>query len=208
MILLRALVATAILAVLATAVLTVAAGEVTVRLRLRSIEAARHALDAAQHALVAAAPSLPAGRTSCAQAAPEGGCLLAITTHYAVLPAAPGDARTLQSVDSLVESRLAVRIDAVASGARGDVLARRARLVTLRRLPHPPYAAIVSARDLSDDIQIAGDSLGDDGGSAANALTRDVVHVVYRNARTGAIVPADVWRNTGGTNAPASPWSP
>jgi hypothetical protein len=112
----------------------------------------------------------------------------------------------LQGNDAIGEGRIAVTIDAVITNAAGETIATRGGTVLFRTLRVAPYAIPVGALDATlDDLGSAGDEGGIvPAGSGAGTL----IDVVYKNASSGATMPANVWTGL----APSAPlmrsWTP
>jgi hypothetical protein len=110
-----------------------------------------------------------------------------------------------QANDDVSEGRVEAAVVVTAAGAGGVTLATRTTRVRFRIWRVAPYAALDGRGDgtFSPDFEDA----GDDGGATDGAGT--LATTVYRNAATGASIPANVWRRrlAPAPNAPLR-WSP
>jgi hypothetical protein len=110
-----------------------------------------------------------------------------------------------QANDDVTEGRIEATVVVTATGAGGVTLATRTTRVRFRTWRAAPYAAFDGRGDgtFSPDFEDAGDDGGATDGTGTLATT------VYRNAVTGATIPANVWRRR---LAPAATaplrWSP
>jgi hypothetical protein len=110
-----------------------------------------------------------------------------------------------QANDDVSEGRVEAALVITAVGTGGVVLATRTTRVRFRTWRVAPYAALDGRGDgtFSPDFEDAGDDGGATDGTGTLATT------VYRNAVTGATIPANVWRRR---LAPAATaplrWSP
>ncbi len=110
-----------------------------------------------------------------------------------------------QANDDVSEGRVEAAVVVTAAGAAGVALATRTTRVRFRTWRVAPYAALDGRGDgtFSPDFEDAGDDGGATDGTGTLATT------VYRNAVTGATIPANVWRRR---LAPAATaplrWSP
>jgi hypothetical protein len=110
-----------------------------------------------------------------------------------------------QANDDVSEGRVEAAVVVTAAGAGGVVLATRTTRVRFRTWRVAPYAAFDGRGDgsFSPDFEDA----GDDGGATDGAGT--LATTVYRNAFTGATIPANVWRRRLAPVATAPlQWSP
>lgn len=107
------------------------------------------------------------------------------------------------------EGRVRARIDATISTASGTVVAARSAQVLFRTMLVPPYAAVVGQLDGSFG-PLRDTGAGDDGGAVPNGTAPgSLVDVVFRNASTGATMPANVWQSeVQDPGATAHAWSP
>jgi hypothetical protein len=110
-----------------------------------------------------------------------------------------------QANDDVTEGRIQAAIVSQAREPNGAVLAQGNTRLRYRTWRVEPYAALDGRDDatLSPDFADAGDDGGATDGSGTLAAT------VYRNALTGATMPANVWRQrlAPAATAPAR-WSP
>lgn len=103
------------------------------------------------------------------------------------------------------EGRLALRIDACATGPSGAVFATRDRY----DLPDDSgraYASMIGMRDAGDESIVAGSSEGEDAGTPA-LMTVDVR---YANAATSAKMDGNAWqtRPWASSDASGTAWEP
>lgn len=166
-------------------------------------------------------PAMPSPSTQCRMHV-EGACAIEGTARITFDSPAqgggsspspcPNDACAIyeQENDAVTEGRAAATIAAEALGPEGAVLAARTSRVTFRTMRVPPFAVPVGHADGS--AADAGNALqaGDDGGFAGGtAGPGTLIDVIYRNAATGAAIPANVWRSQLQSGIPTSqPWSP
>ncbi|HEY9085461.1 MAG TPA: hypothetical protein VIN40_05945 [Candidatus Tyrphobacter sp.] len=155
---------------------------------------------------------MPSPAPTCAERSGDT-CLM--TSSVTLTPATPapspcpstGCGTYLQGEDAIGEGRLAVAIDAVVTNAAGERIAARDGNVVFRTLRIPPYAIPVGALDATLD-DLAG-SAGDEGGLvSAGSGAGTLIDVVYRNASSGATMPANVWTGLAPPAPLARPWTP
>ncbi len=113
----------------------------------------------------------------------------------------------LQGNDDVGEGRIVAAITAVVRDASGAEVAARSGSLVFRTLLVPPYAVADGALDATLDGSESG--AGDLGGLApANSANGTLVDVVYENASTGALMPANVWNGLPAGAPITSGWSP
>jgi len=111
-----------------------------------------------------------------------------------------------QGNDVVAEGRIEATIAAQALGPSGAVLASRVQSIVIRTLRVPPYAALAGQSDATD---VAAGSPGDDAGAAPiGAAPGTLIDVLYKNAITGATIPANVWQPTAESRDGATAWRP
>jgi hypothetical protein len=111
-----------------------------------------------------------------------------------------------QGNDVVAEGRIDATIAAQALGPGGGVVASRVQSIVIRTLRVPPYAALAGQSDASD---VAAGSPGDDAGAAPiGAAPGTLIDVLYQNAITGAVIPANVWQPTAESRNGATSWRP
>ena len=111
-----------------------------------------------------------------------------------------------QGNDVVAEGRIEATIAAQALGPGGVLLASRVQSVVIRTLRIPPYAALAGQ---SDATGVAAGSPGDDAGAApAGTAPGTLIDVLYQNAITGAVIPANVWQSTAESRNGATGWRP
>lgn len=111
-----------------------------------------------------------------------------------------------QENDRVGEGRVEATIEAQTLASGGDVLAERSAHVTFRTMAVAPYATLAGQSDVSAPSGIAP---GDDAGAApVGAAPGTLVDVLYRNARNGADMPANVWQAHAQTAPHRSAWAP
>ncbi|HVA32592.1 MAG TPA: hypothetical protein VNG31_00500 [Candidatus Baltobacteraceae bacterium] len=161
-------------------------------------------------------PIAPTPAATCALNS-QTGCLLlgtasivfATTTPASPAPC-PQDACTIyaQGNDTIDEGRITATISATAVTISGAIVASRSQVVPFRTFRQPPYAAPAGELDPTVAALTAGP--GDDGGAVPNGTAPGtLIDVVYRNQRTGASMPGNVWVPVvqASANTPAA-WSP
>lgn len=133
------------------------------------------------------------------------------TVRFAPAPSpspCPGFACSVyeQGNDVVAEGRIEATIEAQALGPTGAVLASRVQAVVIRTLRVPPYATLAGQ---SDATAVAAGSPGDDAGAApTGAAPGTLIDVLYQNAITGAVIPANVWQATAQSRNGATAWRP
>lgn len=210
-------------AVLAETMLQGTAALATATLHRQAIAAARSAFAAAAEnaqqtiaAAVSAGAAIPATLPSAAPACvvtSSGTCLLSATVGVSLATPQPtacpssGCAAYAQGNDAIGEGRAVATIVATISNAAGRTLAVRGGSVVFRTVRVAPYAMIAGVLDATLDDAESGP--GDAAGIVPGAVSQGtLVDVVYENAVTGAIMPANVWSGLA-PSAPTSPnWSP
>jgi len=111
-----------------------------------------------------------------------------------------------QGNDHVDEGRLGASIVAQALGPEGAVLASRTQNVVFRTTRVSPYAALAGQSDATD---IGSASPGDDAGAVPTGTAPGtLVDVIYRNAVTGAEIPANVWQAAAESRDGAAAWRP
>lgn len=111
-----------------------------------------------------------------------------------------------QGNDSVAEGRIDATVAAEALVPNGAVLASRTQRVVFRTMRVAPYAALAGQ---SDATEIAAGSPGDDAGAAPiGTAPGTLVDVVYRNAVTGAEMPANVWQASAESRDRETAWKP
>lgn len=194
--------------------------EALVALRAEIADATTLAHDAAVRAVIAGGdprtlePQPPPPMAAC-RLRLRGACALmgkAVVRFAPVPSASPSPcpqfecATYQQGNDAVAEGRIEAIISAEALAPLGAVLASRVQTIVFRTLRVAPYAALAGQADASE---IAGGSSGDDAGTApAGAAPGTLVDVLYRNAVTGATIPANVWQATATSPNRATPWKP
>ncbi len=112
-----------------------------------------------------------------------------------------------QENDAVVEGRVLARLQARVSDRNGSVVAQRGEEVVFRTLRVPPYAIAAGVIDATPDDGESGP--GDASGIPPNALgAGTLIDVLYENAATGTLMPANVWRGFQANTAGAGDWSP
>lgn len=220
---LRALFVCFAIAVLSESILQAAGALAVAALARQGIAATASAFgDGAQRAQGAIAAAIAQGETPpAAVPSPAPTCVLSsgsacalIATESIVLAtpsAAPcpsvGCAGYEQENDVVGEGRVVATIEALVSNAQGTPVAARSGTLVFRTLRVAPYAVFTGALDatLDDDEGGAGDLGGlVPAGSSAGTL----IDVVYQNASSGAVMPANVWSGLAPTTLSSSSWSP
>ena len=111
-----------------------------------------------------------------------------------------------QGNDSVLEGRIGATISAEATGPDNAVLASRTESVIFRTMRVSPYAVLAGE---SDGTGVASGAPGDDAGAApAGTAPGTLVNVIYRNAVTGAEMPADVWQAAAESRDGEPAWKP
>ncbi len=111
-----------------------------------------------------------------------------------------------QGNDGVREGRIDATVTAEALVPNGAVLASRTQRAVFRTLRVAPYAALAGQSDATD---IAAGSPGDDAGTApAGTAPGTLVDVIYRNAVTGAEMPANVWQASAESRDGETAWKP
>jgi hypothetical protein len=110
-----------------------------------------------------------------------------------------------QANDDVVERHAVASVTVQARETNGALLAERTTRLRFRTWREAPYAALDGREDATFSPDFEGS--GDDGGMSNGAGT--LASTIYRNAVTGATLPANVWRQRAApaTTAPAR-WSP
>jgi hypothetical protein len=177
---------------------------------VESAQLAQSAIATAVAAGTALPAQIPAPQPTCALAAASG-CLLFERSQIALTTPAPSPCATqcatfLQENDAVDEGRAEATISVSVTNSAGDLVASRGGIILFRTLRVPPYALSSGALDSSLD-GIAG--AGDIGGTAPNeASSGTLVDVVYRNAQSGAVMPANVWSALTAQSPASTNWSP
>ena len=150
---------------------------------------------------------LPA-TTSCVLEQGDGGCAIAVTAA-SHLQARNGGGE-LQENDAVAEGRIAATVDVVARASSGRVLGERQAGVVFRTLHTAPWALESGNLDAAFETSNDAEEPGDAGGTMpAPSSPGSLIDVVYRNAQTGAEMPANVWRAaTPDPDAASAAWSP
>jgi hypothetical protein len=168
-------------------------------------DAVQRAQAAVAAAIVAGSPlpsDLPSPEPTCALAGASGCALLAtesvtLATESPTACPSSGCASYTQSNDLIAEGRAFADVAATVTNATGRVIATRSATVVFRTLRIAPYAVPAGALDTTlDDAE--------DGAGGAGGL----IDVVYENATTGALMPANVWTVLAPQARSASAWSP
>ncbi len=220
--LLRALFVSFACIVVAQTMLQAAAALALTALHRQSIAAASSAfVDATQraqayiaNAIVQNAPlsgAVPSPEPTCVVSG-DAGCTL--VAHETIVVATPEPTACppaacygyVQSNDAVGEGRAVATIAASISDAAGEQLAARGGSVVFRTLRVAPYAVAAGATDATLDDGESG--AGDTGGITAGVSSGTLIEVVYRNAASGALMPANVWTGLAPGSAPPSAWSP
>jgi hypothetical protein len=150
----------------------------------------------------------PPAATSCVLEQGDGGCAIAVTATSHI------DARSgggeLQENDAVDEGRIAASVEVAARASSGQVLGERRTRVVFRTLHAAPWALPSGELDAAFETSRNTEEPGDDGGMMPTpSAPGSLIDVVYRNARTGAEIPANVWHAaTPGPDAAEAPWSP
>lgn len=177
------------------------------------IQSAQSAQSAIAAAIAAGTPlptQFPAPQPTCALADATG-CLLFERSQITLATAAPSPcasqcATFLQENDAVDEGRVDVTISVDVTNSAGDLVASRGGTVLFRTMRIAPYALASGTLDSSLD-GVAG--AGDIGGTAATASSSGtLVDVIYRNAQSGAITPANVWNALPAQPPATTSWSP
>ena len=222
--LLRALFLALAIAALAETLLHASATLALTALRERGVEAVQaefaSAAQTAQSEIAAAAEenvlptALPSPSPTCALAGPTGCELTASASIDLATPAATpsvcpsaGCGAYLQENAAIDEGRAAVTIDAIVTNSSGTDVATRSATVVFRTLRIAPYAALTGVLD--DTLDGVSGTSGDSAGEVpTDATAGTLINVLYRNAQSGATMPANVWSGI----APSAPlsrtWSP
>ncbi len=177
---------------------------------------------AAQLAQSAIAAALQAGGTPPATfPSPTPACVLGeasaceLTASASITLATPAPASCpsdgcgayLQGNDVVGEGRVVASISAVVRDASGATVASRSGSVVFRTLLVPPYAIADGALDATLDGSESG--AGDLGGLAPTSIANGtLVDVVYQNASSGALMPANVWDGLAAGAPITTGWSP
>ena len=150
----------------------------------------------------------PPATTSCVLQQGDGRCAIAVTATSNLLVRSGGG--ELQENDAVAEGRVAASVDLVARASSGRVLGERQAGVVFRTLHTTPWALESGNLDAAFETSNDAEEPGDDGGTMpAPSSPGSLIEVVYRNARTGAEIPANVWRAaTPEPERPGAPWSP
>jgi hypothetical protein len=139
----------------------------------------------------------------------EGRASVAFTVPVSGTPSpCPRDACATyeQENDAVSEGRVDAAIAAQAVGPDGAVLAARAHNVAFRTMRVAPFATLAGQ---SDATSAEGTSPGDDAGAAPfGATPGTLIDVRYRNAVTGATMPANVWRSQVEAERASAAWKP
>lgn len=139
------------------------------------------------------------------------GCALVEHSHIVIATASPSPcssqcATFLQENDAVDEGRVAASISVTVTNAAGNLVASRRGTLLFRTLRVAPYA--LTAGTLDATLDGVADT-GDIAGTAPSATSSGtLVDVVYRNAQSGAIMPANVWNALPAVAPPAQNWSP
>ncbi|HEY1429839.1 MAG TPA: hypothetical protein VGF18_09715, partial [Candidatus Tumulicola sp.] len=107
--------------------------------------------------------------------------------------------------DDVVERRFEASVAVQARETSGALVAQRATRLRFRTWREPPYAALDGREDETFSPEF--EDSGDDGGMTSGAGT--LASTIYRNALSGATLPANVWRRRAAPAAAApARWSP
>ena len=140
----------------------------------------------------------PAALSTCVQTI-QGTCALHVDISTSPLNEIGGDVRNQQDNSLVAEHRIFYRLVAKATQKNGSVIATRSFVVTLRIFVTAPFVALGASRD--ESIQSLPGGAGDDGG-----FIPTTVHVLYKDAATGATFSGDIF--TQATAPPPAPsWS-
>jgi hypothetical protein len=176
-------------------------------------QSTQSAQSAIASAIAAGSPlpaQIPAPAPTCALSA-ESGCLLFERSQISLAtmtpsPCASGCATFLQQNDAVDEGRAAVSISVSVTNSAGNPVGSRGGTVLFRTLRVAPYALASGTLDSTLDGMAGAGDIGGIAATAASAGT--LLEVIYRNAQSGAVMPANVW-NALPADAPlASGWSP
>lgn len=220
---LRALFLCLAIAVLGETILQAAAALAVSALSRTGIAAATNALgDATERAQSAIAIAVAQGATPPVLVpSPAPTCVLANDTGCSIVAAESivlatpdptscpmqGCAGYEQGNDAVGEGRFVATISATASNAQGVPIATRTRSVIFRTLHVPPYAVPGGALDATlDDSESGAGDLG--GMTPLDSSSGTLVDVVYQNATSGAVMPANVWMGLAPSAPATSSWSP
>ncbi|MGH7737402.1 MAG: hypothetical protein ACREMP_05995 [Candidatus Tyrphobacter sp.] len=221
--LLRAIFLCIAIATLAETMLQAAAALAVVDLHRHAVAAAKEGLgDAEQRAQSAIAAALAQGEAPpSAIPSPEPTCVLAnaqgctLVVRESIALSMPSAAPCLssecsgyaQANDAVGEGRVIAAISADALESSGTTAASANGAVVFRTLRFAPYALPAGAIDASLDDAESG--AGDAGGIAAQgASAGTLIDVVYQNAQTGALMPANVWAPLGAEAPDSASWTP
>lgn len=177
---------------------------------LESAQAAQSAIASAIAAGTALPIQIPAPQPTCALA-DTSGCLLLERSQIALATATPSPctsqcATFLQENDAVTEGRVNVTVSVAVTNSAGDLVASRGGTILFRTLRIAPYALASGALDSSLDGIVG---TGDIGGTAATSTSSGtLVDVIYRNAQSGAVMPANVWNALPAQPPASSSWSP
>ena len=167
-----------------------------------------------------ALPSLaPSPSSTCALAASDASCALAVTTSVRFItpqvtpvaspsPCPAAQCTTYWQANQYVaEGRIDAQVSAVVIDGRNALLARRDVLLRFRDIAVAPYAILAGSVDLRGTLP--SDSVGDDAGNLGAVNGGTLVDVVYRNASSAIETPANVWIPHGPSLAgTATAWDP
>jgi hypothetical protein len=178
--------------------------------------------DAAQRAQAAIAAAQMQGSTfTGALPSPQPTCVLAqgascvlvaqesivVTTPSPTPCPSGGCAGFVQGNDAVGEGRADATLRANVAELSGEEVATRGAAVVFRTLHVPPYA--VTSGAISGVLDDAESGAGDAGGLVPNATSAGtMIDVVYENAMTGAVMPANVWAGFAPSQVQPSGWSP
>jgi len=118
-------------------------------------------------------------------------CALRATTSIALRPSGAG--AILQNNAIVAEARIDVSLRSVVTDSAGRAVVVANRLALLRTFAEPPYASY------EGDAESAGIA-------PSSAAAGTLVDVIYRNLKSGASIPGNVWRMSTSPPASASPW--
>uniref|UniRef100_E6PDH6 Uncharacterized protein n=1 Tax=mine drainage metagenome TaxID=410659 RepID=E6PDH6_9ZZZZ len=118
-------------------------------------------------------------------------CALRTTTSVALRPSGAG--AILQNNAIVAEARIDVSLRSVVTDSAGSAVVVAHRLALLRTFAEPPYASY------EGDAESAG--------IAPSSLTAGtLVNVIYRNAKSGASIPGNVWSTAPAAQPSLTPW--
>lgn len=138
----------------------------------------------------------------------EGRASVVFSTPLSATPSpCPSDACAAyeQENDVVSEGRVDAAIEAQAIEPGGALLAARAQVVTFRTMRVAPFAMLAGQSDTTSADGSAGDAAG---AVPFGSTPGTLIDVRYRNAVTGATIPANVWRSQFETERAPAAWKP